>query len=215
MKIAQGGISWICSSSLLVVFFVVVSLIVSGPVKSISIILSFFLFIISCALVIFFRDPKRVTGEGVVAVADGVIREITEEEDVDVGKCRKISTFMNIHNVHVNRMPLDGTIVDIVHYNGSHIPAYKKESERNERVVITIISDIGLVKVIQIAGTLARRIVPYISKGDKVSKGDKIGIIRLGSRVDIYLPLQKIQTVSVSVTDKVKAGEDSIARLHD
>lgn len=215
MNIAKGGLSWIVVSYLATFLFIVVSYLVSGPIKYVSITISALLLIISFTLVIFFRDPKRKTGDGVVAVADGVIREITDEDDNDVGKCTKISTFMNIHNVHVNRMPLDGKILDVVHYDGVHLPAFKKESERNERVIFHIKTDMGRIKVIQIAGTLARRIVPYIKKGDAVKKGEKIGIIRLGSRVDIYLPTKKIQTITVNVKDRVKAGEDTIAKIHD
>jgi phosphatidylserine decarboxylase len=215
MNIAKGGLSWIAVSYLATFLFIVVSYLVSGPIKYVSITISALLLIISFTLVIFFRDPKRKTGTGVVAVADGVIREITDEDDNDVGKCTKISTFMNIHNVHVNRMPLDGKILDVVHYDGAHLPAFKKESERNERVIFHIKTDMGRIKVIQIAGTLARRIVPYIKKGDAVKKGEKIGIIRLGSRVDIYLPTKKIQTITVNVKDRVNAGEDTIAKIHD
>ena len=215
MNIAKGGLSWIAVSYLATFLFIVVSYLVSGPIKYVSITISALLLIISFTLVIFFRDPKRKTGTGVVAVADGVVREITDEDDNDVGKCTKISTFMNIHNVHVNRMPLDGKILDVVHCDGVHLPAFKKESERNERVIFHIKTDMGRIKVIQIAGTLARRIVPYIKKGDAVKKGEKIGIIRLGSRVDIYLPTKKIQTITVNVKDRVKAGEDTIAKIHD
>jgi phosphatidylserine decarboxylase len=215
MNIAKGGLSWIAVSYLATFLFIVVSYLVSGPIKYVSITISALLLIISFTLVIFFRDPERKTGDGVVAVADGVVREIADEDDNDVGKCTKISTFMNIHNVHVNRMPLDGKILDVVHYNGAHLPAFKKESERNERVIFNIKTDMGRIKVIQIAGTLARRIVPYIKKGAAVKKGGKIGIIRLGSRVDIYLPTKKIQTITVNVKDRVKAGEDTIAKIHD
>jgi len=215
MNIAKGGLSWIAVSYLATFLFIVVSYLVSGPIKYVSITISALLLIISFTLVIFFRDPKRKTGTGVVAVADGVVREITDEDDNDVGKCTKISTFMNIHNVHVNRMPLDGKILDVVHYDGAHLPAFKKESERNERVIFHIKTDMGRIKVVQIAGTLARRIVPYIKKGDAVKKGEKIGIIRLGSRVDIYLPTKKIQTITVNVKDRVNAGEDTIAKIHD
>lgn len=215
MNIAKGGLSWIVVSYLVTFLFITVSCLVSGSIKYVSITISALLLIISFTLVIFFRDPKRKTGTGVVAVADGVIREITDEEDCDVGKCTKISTFMNIHNVHVNRMPLDGKILDVVHYAGAHLPAFKKESERNERVIFHIKTDIGNIKVIQIAGTLARRIVPYVKKGDAVKKGEKIGLIRLGSRVDIYLPTKKIQAITVNVENRVKAGEDTIAKIHD
>ena len=122
---------------------------------------------------------------------------------------------MNLHNVHVNRMPLDGLIKDVVHIFGSHLPAFKKDSARNERVIITIDTDIGLVKLIQISGTLARRIVPYIKKGDKLKKGEKIGIILFGSRVDIYIPSKKIEYINVKLGDKIRAGEKSIAKIND
>jgi phosphatidylserine decarboxylase len=162
----------------------------------------------------FFRDPERAIGNGIVMPADGRVREISDVTDSDVGKCTLVSTFMNIYNVHVNRMPLDGTIKDIVHHKGAHLPAFKKESEKNERVIITIETKIGMIKVIQIAGTLARRIVPYIKKGDTLKKGEKIGIIRLGSRVDIYLPSKAIKTICVKEGDMVKAGEDALAEIN-
>jgi phosphatidylserine decarboxylase len=166
-------------------------------------------------LVVFFRDPERNIGTGIVAVADGKIREIININDSEVGECTRISTFMNIHNVHVNRMPLDGTIETITHYKGSHLPAFKKESDSNERVVLLIKTDIGRIKIVQIAGTVARRIIPYISKGETVKKGEKIGLIRLGSRVDIYLPTKKIKAPAIQVNDTIKAGEDTIAEIHD
>jgi len=215
MNIARGGMSWVIISYLVTFLFIIVSYFVSGQIKYVSLFVSALLFVFSFTLVIFFRDPERKIGEGIVAVADGVIREITDEEDDDVGKCTKISTFMNIYNVHVNRIPLNGTITDVVHYDGAHLPAFKKESERNERVILLLKTEIGTVKIIQIAGTLARRIVPYVEKGDTVKKGEKLGLIRLGSRVDIYLPTKKIQTITVKVKDKVKAGEDTIAKIHD
>ncbi|RLF34079.1 MAG: phosphatidylserine decarboxylase family protein, partial [Thermoplasmata archaeon] len=121
---------------------------------------------------------------------------------------------MNIHNVHVNRMPLDGVIKNIVHLKGSHVPAFRKDSDRNERVVITIDTGIGMLKICQIAGTLARRITPYIKKDDSIRKGTRIGIIKLGSRVDLYLPLSSRIKINIKEGDKVKAGEDTIAKIH-
>lgn len=120
---------------------------------------------------------------------------------------------MNIYDVHVNRMPIDGRITYIEHYPGSHIPAFRKESGRNERVVIKIDTIIGLIKIIQIAGIIARRIKPYIKIDDELRKGDRIGIIRFGSRVDLYLPRDKI-TLKVRRGDRVKAGVDSIAEVN-
>lgn len=111
-------------------------------------------------------------------------------------------------------MPIDGTIEEIIHHTGSHLPAYKKESERNERVVLLVKTDIGRIKIVQIAGTIARRIVPYVTQGQAVSKGGKIGLIRLGSRVDLYLPTKKIKRLSIQVHQSLKAGEDSLAEIH-
>jgi phosphatidylserine decarboxylase len=215
MRIANGGFSWILASFALTFLFIVASFFSTGLLLIFLGVVSVFFFLISCLLIVFFRDPERIIGPGVVAVADGKIREITTIHDTEVGECIQISTFMNIHNVHVNRMPLDGTIEEITHYKGAHLPAFKKESEKNERVVLLIHTDIGRIKIIQIAGTLARRIVPYISKGNAVKKGGKIGLIRLGSRVDLYLPTKRIKPLAIQVTNKIKAGEDTIAEIHD
>ena len=120
---------------------------------------------------------------------------------------------MDIYNVHVNRMPIDGNILNITHFPGKHFRALKKESDLNEKVEIEIESKIGKIKLIQIAGLIARRIYPYIKKGDNLKKGDKIGIIRLGSRVDIYLPSKAISRLTVKVNTKVYSGVTTIAEL--
>jgi len=215
MKIAQGALSWILTPFFTGIFFVVLSIILKELLGSIFLFISIVLFLMMVFFLVFFRDPERDIGEGVVAPADGKIREISRVKDDDVGECTKISTFMNLYNVHVNRMPFDGVIKDIIHIDGSHLPAFKKESERNERVIITANTDIGTIKIIQIAGTLARRIIPYIKKGDKLKKGEKIGMIRLGSRVDVYLPVKKIKALNIKVGDVVRAGEDTIAEIND
>ena len=166
-----------------------------------------------CVLVfflIFFRDPERNIGEGIIAPADGQIRDIKQEKDQYL-----ISTFMEVNNVHVNRMPINGRITQMSHFPGYHLRAWKKESDLNERVAITIETEIGEVKVVQLAGLIARRVYPYIKEGDTLKKGDRIGIIRLGSRVDVYLPVKKIKEISVKIGDQVKAGEDTIAFIND
>jgi phosphatidylserine decarboxylase len=215
MRIANGGFSWILASFAFTFVVIGASVFSTGLLLIFLGVVSVFFFLISCLLIVFFRDPERIIGPGVVAVADGKIREITTIHDTEVGECIQISTFMNIHNVHVNRMPLDGTIEEITHYKGAHLPAFKKESEKNERVVLLIHTDIGRIKIVQIAGTLARRIVPYVSKGNAVKKGGKIGLIRLGSRVDLYLPTKRIKPLAIQVTNKIKAGEDTIAEIYD
>ena len=215
MRIAQGGLPFIIVSLLVTVFFMVATFFVDGLIKTVFLSLFVMFLLVSLTLIVFFRDPERKTGNGMVAVADGRIREISNAEDKDVGECTKISTFMNVHNVHVNRMPLDGVITEIVHLSGAHLPAFQKNSEKNERVLLLLNTSIGIVKIVQIAGTLARRIVPYVKKGDTIKKGERIGIIRFGSRVDLVLPTKKIKSLTVSIKDTIKAGEDTIAELYD
>lgn len=214
MKIAQDCKSWIYSSLIPALVILIISFIYwNTSIGFVLLFISFLLFLLTIFFLIFFRDPERKIGEGIVACADGKIREITELNDKDIGKCIRISTFMNIQNVHVNRMVFDGKIKSITHFPGLYLPAFKKESEKNERVVIIIENSIGLIKIVQIAGTLARRIVSYVEKDNLLKKGDRIGIIKLGSRVDVYLPLTKIQNITVKMGCKVKAGEDKIAEI--
>ena len=214
MKLAKGTFSWIILPSIFFILFIVLT-IISNNYQNIFIFLSIIFFLIIILLIIFFRDPERKIGKYIVSPADGYIRDIYKINDEDIGKCIILSIFMNIHNVHVNRMPIDGTIKDTIHIPGSHIPAFKKESEKNERYIINIKADIGMIKIIQIAGTLDRRITPYIKKNDKIKKGEKIGIIKLGSRVDLYLPNNKKLKIIVNTGDKIKAGVSSVAKIND
>ena len=164
-------------------------------------------------LFLFFRDPEREIGSGVVAPADGVIKEVKQIYDKDIGKeAMRITTFMNLHNVHVNRSPLDGRVLFSVAERGLHLPAFKKEAEKNEKRVTLFETEIGHVKVVQIVGSVARRIVSYVEKGQKVKKGERIGIILFGSRVDLYLPAEKVKVV-VKKGERVKAGESTLAHI--
>jgi len=216
MKLAEGSKSWVLSAFIPGLFFMILYLIFNNLVfGSVVLLFSVCLLLLTVFFLMFFRDPDRTIAKGIVACADGKIREIKKIKDKEIGDCIKISTFMNVNNVHVNRMPINGTIKDMVHKKGAHLPAFKKESECNERVILSIDTDIGIVRVVQIAGTLARRIVSYVKVGDKLKKGEKIGIIRLGSRVDVYLPSKKIKKVCVKVGDRVKAGEDCLAEIND
>ena len=214
MKFAKGSYSWILTP---IIFSIIFSYLImlSPNYKLIFLILSILSIIISIIFIIFFRDPDRKIGEGIVSPADGYIRDIYDYTDVEIGNCKIISIFMNIHNVHINRMPIDGKIIDITHLKGSHIPAFKKESDKNERVIIKIHTSIGIIKIIQIAGTIARRIVPYINIDDTLKKGDKIGLIRLGSRVDLYIPNKKNIKYKVAKSDNVKAGQSCVGKIND
>jgi phosphatidylserine decarboxylase len=133
----------------------------------------------------FFRDPEREITQGrVISPADGVVQSIMPWHD---GRTR-VAIFMSPLNVHVNRAPLAGTVASLEHIPGGYVPAFNKESENNERVVWHFDTEIGDVEMVQIAGAVARRIVPYVPQGCKVEQGDRVGLIRFGSRVDVYLP---------------------------
>ena len=148
----------------------------------------------------FFRDPIRVTPQSkgkdyVISPADGVVTKIhttTPPEELHMGdiKVKKISIFLDVFNVHVNRIPINGTIKTLEYRPGKFINAsLDKSSEDNERQSICITTNDGTeFAVVQIAGLIARRIVCDLKEGDKVEVGKRFGIIRFGSRVDIYLP---------------------------
>ncbi|MFI1796305.1 phosphatidylserine decarboxylase [Streptomyces sp. NPDC020379] len=133
----------------------------------------------------FFRDPDREIAEGrVISPADGVVQSVMPWKD---GRTR-VAIFMSPLNVHVNRAPLAGTVTSVEHIPGGFVPAFNKESENNERVVWHFDTELGDIEMVQIAGAVARRIVPYVPQDTKVEQGERIGLIRFGSRVDVYLP---------------------------
>ncbi|HOC38851.1 MAG TPA: phosphatidylserine decarboxylase family protein [Thermodesulfobacteriota bacterium] len=169
----------------------------------------------------FFRDPERYPPQGsglVVSPADGKVIDIrtVEEEKVIKGTCIRISIFMNIFDVHVNRAPLAGEIT-YLHYNpGKFISAFnEKASLDNEQVALGICGETGgkrtpiMVKLI--AGLIARRIVLWKDMGQTLKQGERMSLIKFGSRVEIFLPPNA--TISVRVGDRVKAGETVMASL--
>lgn len=156
-------------------------------------------------LIFVFRDPGRTIGMGIVAPADGTVREVDSERGL-------ISTYLALRNVHVTRAPIDGVVEKAVRTRGGHAPAFSKKTERNERIEISLRTTIGTVSVIQMAGTIARRIVPYIADGQRVGKGEKLGLIRFGSRVDVYLPPSAI-SILVKEGQRLRAGVTSIAEV--
>ncbi len=165
----------------------------------------------------FFRDPERHGPRGsdlVLAAADGKIVGIDEvnEPDYIKGKCLRISIFLSIFDVHINRAPVSGVVEYFTYRKGEFLPAYKKDASRlNEQTVIGIRSEKAKILVKQIAGILARRIVCYIREGSRVEQGERFGMIRFGSRTEIFVPLSAKPTVKVG--DKVRAGETVVARL--
>ena len=180
-------------------------------------ILSFIFIFISLFTLWFFRDPERhfdSKDNQLLSAADGKICFIGEEnppsETQFKEKMKKISIFMNVFNVHVNRSPVDGNIEKVIYKNGKFFNAsLDKASEHNERNSIIIETNTDKIVVVQIAGLIARRILSFISEGNKIDKGDRIGLIRFGSRVDIYFP--STYDIKVNQNDIVVAGETVIA----
>ena len=180
-------------------------------------IISYIFIFISLFTLWFFRDPDRYfdsKDNQLLSAADGKICFIGEEnppsETQFKEKMKKISIFMNVFNVHVNRSPVDGTIEKIIYKNGKFFNAsLDKASEHNERNSFIIKTNTDKIVVVQIAGLIARRILSFISEGDKIDKGDRIGLIRFGSRVDIYFP--PTYDIKVKQDDMVVAGETIIA----
>ena len=191
-------------------FFSLFSLFVS------SVLFLFFLFL-SLFTLWFFRDPERhfdSKDNQLLSAADGKICFIGEEnppsETQFKEKMKKVSIFMNVFNVHVNRSPVNGNIKKIIYKNGKFFNAsLDKASEHNERNSFIIETNTDKIVVVQIAGLIARRILSFISEGDKIDKGDRIGLIRFGSRVDIYFP--PTYDIKVNQNDIVVAGETVIA----
>ncbi|PKK86477.1 MAG: phosphatidylserine decarboxylase family protein [Thermoplasmata archaeon HGW-Thermoplasmata-1] len=211
MRIAAGSVSWIMASlaATALLLFASVPIYTGGGRWFLALPLASLLF--TLFLFFFFRDPVRSIGAGIVAPADGKVQFLDRVSDSDVGDAVRLSVFMNLHNVHVNRFPLAGRVISVERAAGKHLPAFDKDSERNERAVILMETGIGTVKLVQIAGAVARRIYPYVKGGESVRKGDKLGLIRLGSRFDIYVPFGGAE-FTVKVGDRVLAGLTSIGR---
>jgi len=165
----------------------------------------------------FFRDPNRhspVSPNIIVSPADGRIIKIAEVEENNYlhGKAILVSIFMSVFNVHVNRIPITGEIDYLDYKHGNFLPAFKeKSSELNEQMRIGVNSPNGKILLIQIAGIIARRIVCNLKIGDNVKIGERIGMIKYGSRLDVFLPISS--TLKVQINDKVKAGETIIGNI--
>jgi len=156
----------------------------------------------------FFRDPdRRPSGPGVVSPADGRISVVREE-----GEQLRVGVFMNVTDVHVNRAPFAGRVERVTHRPGKHLPAFTKESERNERVDVDVATEDGPAELSFIAGAFARRIHPYVEAGDGLARAQRVGHIDFGSRADVLLPpVYDEADLLVEEGDRVRAGESIIA----
>ncbi len=173
---------------------------------------------VAAFIAFFFRNPERTPPDGqglVIAPADG--RVLSVERDISAphtGKpSTKVSIFMSVMNVHINRFPIAGRVKDAIYNTGKFfVASLDKASEHNERHALVLDDGMGRELVmVQIAGLVARRIVCYVKPGDTLSRGDRFGLIRFGSRVDLYLPPET--EISVSPGERTRAGESVIGRL--
>ena len=176
------------------------------------------LLLITTFVVAFFRDPERMTDapEGsLISPADGKVIIIEEQFDDTFLKKQviKVSIFMNVFNVHVNRIPCDGKVSEILYKPGEFYSADSvKAALHNERCCVKMTTkEDKEIAFVQLAGLVARRIVNWLEPEDNVTRGKRFGLIRFGSRVDLYLPADA--TISVKIGQKVRAGETAIASL--
>lgn len=184
--------------------YALVPVALSVPLALLSLPLAVGGWLVAGAVLVFHRDPERRPPDaGIVAPADGRVTVIREE-----GGRLRIGVFMGLSNVHVNRAPLPGQVRHVEHELGGHWPAFSKESDRNERVRLTFDDH----EVVLIAGAVARRIHPYVQPGDHVQRGERVGHISFGSRVDVVLPPGTTRgDLRVAKGDRVRAGETVVA----
>jgi phosphatidylserine decarboxylase len=164
----------------------------------------------------FFRDPERTPppeAAAILAPADGRVVDVRAGvDDPFVGVAQAVSIFLSPLDVHINRSPLAGLIVDVTYHPGAKMAAYRPEaSERNERTTIAIQGESARVVVRQIAGALARRIVCRVKPGDKLASGERFGLIKFGSRTDLIVPAAV--RLRVKPGDRVRGGETVVGVL--
>lgn len=172
--------------------------------------------VVNLFVVNFFRDPERdvpSSENSIVSPADGQVIKVEKAFEARLlnSEAMKISIFMNVFNVHVNRAPVSGIVKAVSYNSGKFLNAsFDKASLENEQNMVVLEAANGKrVAFCQIAGLIARRIVCYVKEGDAITKGSRFGMIRFGSRLDVYLPLEC--RVNVKIGDKVKAGSSTLA----
>lgn len=172
-------------------------------------------------IVYFFRDPERVIPQdagAVVSPADGTVTHIEEVDEPDFpgGRALRISIFLSIFNVHVNRMPCAAQVTDVRYFPGAFLDARNPDSAvRNEQLWIDALEPDTRrpLRVKQISGAIARRIVCWLKPGDRLQRGERIGMIKLGSRADLLLPAGTVHEVLVQVGAKVRGGATILLRV--
>ena len=182
-----------------------------------SIWLSLLFWLLFVCTLVFFRDPDRAPPtdpNAIVAAADGKVMDIIEVDENEVlkTKTRRVGIFLSIFDVHTNRAPIDGRVIYREHRQGIYLDARRPESsQRNESMIWAFENPRMIIVVRQITGAIARRIVAWAQVGDELKKGDRFGMIRFGSRTELYLPLNA--ELLVKVGDHVFGGSTIVARL--
>lgn len=208
IPIAHEGYPFIAIAAFLSVIFAITG---QGLLLFVCLLATFF-------ITYFFRDPERfvpVDDSALICPADGkvIVIEDMQDDRFTNQDVIKISIFMNVFNVHVNRAPLSGTVEKIIYSPGKFYSADSvKGAEQNEFCSVVLNSDQGdKIAFVQVAGLIARRIVCYLEQGDKIAAGRRFGLIRFGSRVDLYIP--KKMEPQVRIGQKVIAGETVLATI--
>ena len=199
MKIAPEGNLFILPFSVITILTVLYAWIASTTMLP-----SYVLLLLLVFLLVFFRDPNREcpTDEKIIiAPADGKIIKIEDVDDPNIGSAVLVSIFLSVFNVHINRMPINGQFSNVKHHHGKFLAAFNhKASDENERTEVLITSKIGNIKLKQVAGLVARRILCYAKPRETMELGGRLGFIRFGSRTDLILPKH--------VTLKVELGQN-------
>ena len=194
--IAKGGRGFVLAGAAAMAVAVPFSFYAAAALAALTL---FFVFV--------FRDPRRTIGDGIVAPADGTVREVDPEKGF-------VSTYLALRNVHVTRAPIDGVVQKKNRLHGKHAPAFSEKTVHNERLEIRLGTRLGEISIVQMTGALARRIVPYVSEGQALGKGQTLGLIRFGSRVDVFMPPSSV-TILVKKGDRLRAGVTRIAEVCD
>ncbi|MCK5832914.1 phosphatidylserine decarboxylase family protein [bacterium] len=208
MKLDPEGKKYIYVFLVIAVFCAMTQSIVGYVFCGVSVFLSIF-------SIYFFRDPDRKPPDDINAIlspADGLVATASEYQHPTLGKCNRIGIFMNIFDVHVNRSPIDAKVTGLEYKEGTFKHAGTEGAfENNEQMIIDLEGDGINIQVIQIAGMVARRVICRLEKGQGVKRAERIGLIRFGSRLEVFLPFDKT-IISVKKGDRVVCGESSIAR---
>lgn len=176
--------------------------------------------LVELEIITFFRDPDRpipVDPDVLVSPADGTVTHIEEVEEPELGKVLRISIFLSIFNVHVNRCPRDAEVTNVRYFPGAFLDARNPDSAvRNEQLWVDLIEPATKrpIRVKQISGAIARRIVCWLKAGDRLAKGERFGMIKLGSRTDVLIPAGSAREICVKVGDKVAGAATVLLRLH-